>query len=82
MKDSENNDETSHGLNDLQLPSDSERQADAMFRGASYQAWWSIDAWLKLSDAEEVIYLEGAEDFDVVNKNSSIVVQVKNEESS
>ena len=60
-----------------QLPGDPRRQAVPSTHGTVYQAWWSIDAWLRLSDADEVIYLEGAEDFDVVRSDGAIAVQVK-----
>lgn len=53
------------------------RQAVDSISGNIYQAWWSIDAWLRLTGAEEVVYLEGAEDFDIVEKDSAIAVQVK-----
>jgi hypothetical protein len=60
-----------------QLPGDPRRQAVSSIMGTVYQAWWSIDAWLCLTDADEVIYLEGAEDFDVVRNEGGITVQVK-----
>ncbi|RJQ28688.1 hypothetical protein C4565_03440 [Candidatus Parcubacteria bacterium] len=60
-----------------QLPGDPRRQAVSSFRGDIYQAWWSIDAWLRLTNADEVIYLEGAEDFDKVRLDAAITVQVK-----
>jgi len=60
-----------------QLPGDPRRQAVSSIHGTVYQAWWSIDAWLRLNDADEVIYLEGAEDFDVVRTDTAITVQVK-----
>jgi len=60
-----------------QLPGDPRRQAVPSIHGTVYQAWWSIDAWLRLADADEVIYLEGAEDFDVVRTDGAIAVQVK-----
>ena len=60
-----------------QLRGDPQRQAVSPIQGFVYQAWWSIDAWLRLSDADEVIYLEGAEDFDFVKKDGAIAVQVK-----
>jgi len=60
-----------------QLPGDPRRQAVSSIQGTVYQAWWSIDAWLRLVDADEVIYLEGAEDFDIVRAGSAITVQVK-----
>jgi len=64
------------GLPD-QLPGDPRRQAVPSIQGTVYQAWWSIDAWLRLTDADEVIYLEGAEDFDIVRADGAIAVQVK-----
>jgi len=48
------------------LSGDPRRQAVPSIHGDVYQAWWSIDAWLRLADADEVIYLEGSEDFDIV----------------
>jgi hypothetical protein len=60
-----------------QLPGDARRQAVPSIHGDVYQAWWSIDAWLRLADADEVIYLEGAEDFDFVKPDAAITTQVK-----
>ena len=60
-----------------QLPGDPRRQAVSSIMGTVYQAWWSIDAWLQLADANEVIYLEGAEDFDIARSDGAIAVQVK-----
>ena len=65
-----------------ELPGDPRRQAVASLRGAIYQAWCSIDEWLRLSTADEVIYLEGAEDFDIVSGNGATAVQVKHHEAS
>lgn len=59
------------------LPGNPRRQAVSSIQGTVYQAWWSIDAWLRLTTADEVIYLEGAEDFDVVRSECAITVQVK-----
>lgn len=60
-----------------QLPGDPKRQAVDPLHGYCYQAWWSIDAWLRLTDEGEVIYLEGAEDFDVVSHNGARTFQIK-----
>lgn len=59
------------------LPGDPRRQAVSSIQGTVYQAWWSIDAWLQLANIGEVIYLEGAEDFDIVRSDDAIAVQVK-----
>lgn len=64
------------GLPD-QLAGNPRRQAVPAISGTVYQAWWSIDAWLRLDRADEVIYLEGAEDYDIVRSDSAITVQVK-----
>ncbi len=61
----------------LHLPGDPRRQAVPSIQGTVYQAWCSIDAWLRLTDANEAIYLEGAEDFDVARSDSVTTVQVK-----
>jgi len=41
-----------------------------------YQIWTSIESWLSLNEGE-VIYLEGAEDLDVVAADGVSIVQVK-----
>lgn len=60
-----------------QLPGDPRRQAVSSITGMVYQAWRSVDAWLQLANVNEVIYLEGAEDFDIVRTDGAIAVQVK-----
>lgn len=72
-------DQTLLGIADLppHLPGDPRRQAVYSIQGTVYQAWWSIDSWLLLTHADEVIYLEGAEDFDIVKRDTAITVQVK-----
>jgi hypothetical protein len=61
------------------LAGDPRRQAAPSIRGTVYQAWWSIDAWLRLTDDNTVIYLEGAEDFDVVREDGgAIAAQIRN----
>jgi tetratricopeptide (TPR) repeat protein len=58
------------------LPADPKRQADAMLRGCDYQVWQTVSAWLDLRGSE-VLYVEGAEDFDCVADDSAEAVQVK-----
>jgi hypothetical protein len=66
-----------------ELMGDPRRQAVASIRGTVYQAWCSIDAWLRLGSPDQVIFLEGAEDFDVIGcGNGDIAVQVKRNEGS
>jgi hypothetical protein len=61
------------------LAGDPRWQAVPSIRGTVYQAWWSIDAWLRLTDDNTVIYLEGAEDFDVVRKDGgAVAAQIRN----
>lgn len=62
-----------------ELPADASRQAVASIRGVIYQLWWSIDAWLRLTTPNEVIYLEGAEDFDRASAREAVAQQVKSE---
>jgi len=64
------------------LPGDPRRQAVYSIQGTVYQAWLSIDAWLQLANPGEVIYLEGAEDFEFVKSDSAITVQVKKHAAS
>ncbi|CAE6866444.1 hypothetical protein R75461_08304 [Paraburkholderia nemoris] len=63
-----------------ELPGNIRRQAVPSIRGTVYQAWCSIDAWLQLTTADQVIYLEGAEDFDVVSTDAAVTIQVRHTE--
>lgn len=58
------------------LEANPKRQAHALLKGYLYQIWHSVDAWLDLAD-DEVLYLEGAEDFDKVSGETATAVQVK-----
>lgn len=62
-----------------ELPADASRQAVASIRGVIYQLWWSIDAWLRLTTPNEVIYLEGSEDLDRASAQDAVAQQVKSE---
>jgi len=53
-----------------------ERQASDSLRGYYYQIWRSVFAWVKLKD-EEVLFLEGAEDFEVGAGGDVEAAQVK-----
>ena len=53
-----------------------ERQASHSLRGYVYQAWQALHAWLELRD-DQVLYLEGAEDFDIIDTKFGTPVQVK-----
>ncbi len=61
------------------LPSDPKRQADPLFRGCEFQLWQTVNAWLRLG-SDELLFIEGAEDFDVVGPESGTATQVKNSE--
>lgn len=65
-----------------QLIGDPRRQAVPSIGGTVYQAWRSIEGWLRLRDVDEVIYVEGAEDFDLVKAGDAITVQVKRMDTS
>ena len=58
------------------LNADPKRQAHAQLKGYLYQIWHSVDAWLDLAD-DEILYLECAEDFDIVSGDDATVTQVK-----
>jgi len=48
----------------------------APLRGYVYQIWHTLHAWLELAD-NEVLFVEGAEDFDIVAPDGANAVQVK-----
>jgi tetratricopeptide (TPR) repeat protein len=58
------------------LDADPNRQATDALRGYVYQAWQTLHAWLDLRDGQ-VLYIEGAEDFDVIDEGCGRPVQVK-----
>ena len=58
------------------LTADPKRQANDALRGYVYQIWHSVNAWLDLAE-DEILYLEGAEDFDKVSDDTATAVQVK-----
>ena len=54
------------------------RDASASLAGYVYQLWHSVYAWLRIGDTE-ILYLEGAEDYDVVHADDAAdTAQVKN----
>jgi hypothetical protein len=59
------------------LPAEAKRQAVHSISGTVYQAWCSIEAWTRLGHANQVIYLEGAEDFDLHENGNALTVQVR-----
>jgi hypothetical protein len=59
------------------LSGDPKRQADPLFRGCEYQVWQTVSAWLRLGP-DELLFVEGAEDFDVVASDAAVTTQVKN----
>ena len=58
------------------LNTDPKRQANDSLRGYRYQILHSVHAWLSLAD-DESLYLEGAEDFDIISPETITTVQVK-----
>ena len=58
------------------LTANSMRQAHNQVRGYLYQIWHSVNAWLDLAD-DEILYLEGAEDFDTISDDTATATQVK-----
>ncbi len=52
------------------------RQAIPPLRGYDYQVWQSLFRWINLGEGE-VLFLEGAEDVDVLRGDEAETVQVK-----
>ncbi|OGV39512.1 MAG: hypothetical protein A2X48_12815 [Lentisphaerae bacterium GWF2_49_21] len=61
---------------DWKIDGDPERQATNAWKGYVYQVWHTLHAWLDLKEGQ-VLYVEGAEDFDIVDSGTGIPVQVK-----
>lgn len=60
-----------------ELQGDPSRQVTALFKGVDYQIWQTVQAWMDLGE-NEILVVEGAEDFDSLSKSSATVNQVKN----
>ena len=58
------------------LKANPNRQAHNQLRGYLYQIWHSVNAWLDLAE-NEILFLEGAEDFDRISGETATAVQVK-----
>ena len=63
------------------LKNDPKREATSSIRGYVYQAYQSVLAWMRLAE-HEVLYLEGAEDFDVHETDRVTATQVKDTAAS
>jgi hypothetical protein len=59
-----------------ELISNKKRQAVPTLKGFTYQIWQSVLRWVSLDDTG-VIFLEGAEDFDVLQPHHTETTQVK-----
>jgi len=65
----------------LPLQNDPNREAVAALRGYKYQILYSVLAWITLDD-DDILYLEGAEDFDHINTHRATTVQIKETKGS
>ena len=52
------------------LEGDPRRRANAAVREFIYQFWRTVEAWIEL-DPEELLYVEGGEDFDIFGLDGS-----------
>jgi len=59
------------------LKSNPKRQAIHTLRGYAYQIWQTVVRWTHLKE-NEVLYLEGAEDIDLLCEETAETIQVKN----
>lgn len=59
------------------LPADTARQADDMLVACQYQILQTVSAWLDLR-GDELLFVEGAEDFDKISDEKAQAVQIKN----
>jgi hypothetical protein len=62
--------------NNLPLVNDPAREATASMRGYASQIWRSVLIWVRLQDSDR-IYLEGAEDIDLIHGSAAETTQVK-----
>jgi hypothetical protein len=58
------------------LVGDPKRQATGLFKGLDFQIWLTVDAWIMLEE-EQVLVVEGLEDFDIIREAGGITTQAK-----
>lgn len=63
------------------LAGDEARRASPTVRGYLYQFWRTVEAWLEIGP-DDLLFVEGAEDFDVVTRDGAATVQVKDNRQS
>lgn len=63
------------------LEGDPRRRASGAVRGFYYQFWRTVEAWIDLGP-EELLFVEGAEDFDLIRAGEGTAVQVKDDRAS
>ncbi len=66
---------------DTQLNSNEDRQAVDVIRGFEYQFWQTVLAWVNLTPTE-TLYVECAEDLDIVDALDANAIQVKHQAES
>ncbi|WP_143195472.1 hypothetical protein [Archangium sp. Cb G35] len=72
----------SNGQNEVEaLVGDPRRRASAAERGFIYQFWRTVEAWSELGP-DEALFVEGAEDLDVVGHDEATAVQIKDNRAS
>lgn len=63
-------------MNEEPIIHDQKREATPSIRGYVYQAYQSVLAWMRLKESE-ILFLEGAEDFDIHEGNTVETTQIK-----
>ena len=63
------------------LKGDPRRQAVPSLKGYAYQIWHSVYRWITLGK-DDILYLEGAEDLDVLSPERAEAIQVKDTKGS
>ena len=63
------------------LEGNSNRRANDSIRGFVYQLWVAVDAWIDLK-SDEILYVEGAEDIDILENDNAQTIQVKDNKAS
>jgi tetratricopeptide (TPR) repeat protein len=75
------NEEKIQGEAPAALTGDDARRADSTVRGYLYQFWLTVEAWIELG-RDDLLFVEGAEDYDVVSKDGATAIQIKDNKAS
>lgn len=75
------NEKETQGGSSEPLTGDEARRADSTVRGYLYQFWLTTEAWIEIGP-DDLLFVEGAEDYDAIAQGGATAVQIKDNKAS